>query len=382
MTNTAPTGDGYFYYHSIGQFPGKAEAMAAALSNFAAIWGRPDDAQWGPALDLKARFQALWSQLIGAPEGTVTSCESVTGALYSIIGALPAGVLKDRVFLIAGDCFPSLHFLLNGLQARFGFILRTVPIRPGEHWVRDEDVIAAWGPEVGVALLTLVSSTASSRPDHAALVAHGRAQGSVIGVDITQGAGIVPYDVNAPAIDFSVSTSLKWMCGAPGAGIIHVSPGLIGDCRPEFRGWFSQDNPFSWDLDAFDYAPDIRRFDNGTPSILAACASIPGLEWFLAQDRAALIASNRAMCARIIEGAEAMGLKLASPRDPARRGGSVMLDMGATARAAAALAALHERGIHADHRSNILRLSPGYVTTDAGVTRLLDTLAAQAGKAA
>lgn len=36
----------YFLYHSIGQYPGKAQDMAAALAAFSTVWGQPDDAQW------------------------------------------------------------------------------------------------------------------------------------------------------------------------------------------------------------------------------------------------------------------------------------------------------------------------------------------------
>lgn len=366
---------GYFLYHSIGQYPAKAEEMATALSDFARVWGRFDDAQWGHALGLKGRFLGLWRQVINAPEGSVTSCESVTAGLYSLIGALPRARLAGKRLLIAGDCFPSLHFLLSGLQARFGFTLHTVPLRPGESWVRDEDMIAAWGGDVALALLTLTTSTASHRPGLAALVAHGRTMGSLIGVDITQGVGIVPYDVTAPEVDFTISTSLKWLCGAPGAGILHVHPRLVPECQPEFCGWFSQENPFSWDLDAFRFAPDIRRFDNGTPAVLAAVASIPGLEWFLSQDRAALLAHNRALSARIIDAADGLGLPVVSPRAPAQRGGSVMLDMGDAARAAQLVGDLRAHSVHADARNRILRLSPGTITTDDGVNRLLAGLA-------
>ncbi|MCC5988167.1 MAG: aminotransferase class V-fold PLP-dependent enzyme [Pararhodobacter sp.] len=365
---------GYFLYHSIGQFEGKDQAMAAALAGFAGFWGAPDDGQWGQALALKARFLALWRQVIGAPEGSVTTCESVTAGLYAIIGALPADRLRGKRLLVAGDCFPSLHFLLSAAAARFGFTLDTVPLREGEFWVRDEDMIAAWGADVGLALLTLTTSTASHRPGLAELVAHGRAQGSLIGVDITQGAGVVPYSVDAPEVDFTISTSLKWLCGAPGAGIVHVHPRLIGECRPEFCGWFSQENPFSWDLDAFEYAPDIRRFDNGTPAVLAAAASIPGLEWYLTQAPGAIARHNLELCEQIIERADAAGLRLASPRQAERRGGSVMLQID---NAAATVDRLRAHGLFTDARGKILRLSPGWITEANAVDRLFDLLSAR-----
>lgn len=365
---------GYFLYHSIGQYPGKAQAMAQAMAEFAQVWGAPDDAQWGYALGTRARFVDRWRAIIGAPEGTVTTCENVTQGLHMLVTALPQGFLRGRRVLVAGDCFPSNHFLLTGLQDRLGFTLDTVPLRQGSPWVEDEDFAAAWGPDVGLALITWVSSTSSHRVDLGALVAHGRDMGSLIGVDITQVAGLLPFSVADPAVDFTLSTSLKWMCGTPGAGILQVAPDLTAECRPGLRGWFSQENPFSWDLDKFAYAPDIRRFDNGTPGVMAAAASLPALDWHAGQDIAAMAAHNRALTARLIAAADDIGLALATPRPEAQRGGSVMLRLADAGRAQAVLAGLRTRGLHADARGAVLRLSPGTVTTEDGTTALIAAL--------
>ncbi|MDF1609477.1 aminotransferase class V-fold PLP-dependent enzyme [Hoeflea sp. YIM 152468] len=372
---TGNDGSGYMLYHSIGQYPGKVTDMAAALSAFATCWGTPNDEQWGYALGQRQRFIDLWSQLLKAPSASLTTTENVTSALAALIMALPREDLEGRVVLVAGDCFPSLHFLLTGLADRYGFTLRTVPLRDGASWVEDEDVVAAWGPEVGLALLTWVSSTSSHRCDLTALMAHGRKQGSVIGVDITQAAGLFDYDCMAVAADFSISTSLKWMCGSPGGGILQVMPDVIARCQPGLRGWFSQDDIFSWDINAFSYAPDIRRFDNGTPSVVACVASVPALEWHAAQDWTKQLEKNRALSDMIIAAADEAGFTLASPRDPAQRGGSVMVRLSDSDQAQALLERLRAAAVFADARGPILRCSPGFMTTEAGVRRLTSALA-------
>lgn len=373
-------GSAYFLYHSIGQYAGKAADMAAGLAEFAASWGRPDDLQWPYALGIRQRYIDRWRAIIGAPEGTVTATESVTAGLSALIGALPDSALRGRRLLVAGDCFPSVHFLLAGLQASRGFTLDTVPLRQGAHWAEDEDILARWGADVGLALLTWVSSTSSHKSDLAPLVAHGRQMGSLIGVDITQGAGLLPFDVMAPEVDFTLSTSLKWMCGSPGAGMLHVAPRLIAEARPTLRGWFSQPDPFNWDFDRFSYAPDIRRFDHGTPGIMAAAASLPALDWHAGQDKAAILAHNRALAARIDAVIADLGLPFVSPRDAKARGGSVMALLPEDRPAAQVIAGLRAQGIAADARGRTLRLSPGVMTTEAGVTRLAGALAGLVGR--
>jgi selenocysteine lyase/cysteine desulfurase len=369
-------GSGYFLYHSIGLFPGKSELVAGALAQVARLWGTADDAQWPKSLEIRNQFLERWCSLIRAPAGTMTTAENVTTATYSLIGALPDHALEGRRLLIAADCFPSLHFLLAGMAERRGFELTTVLPRPGETWVRDEDFIAHWGPDVGVALLTWVTSTASRRCDLRALAAHGRAMGSVVGVDITQGVGIVPFDLHAMDTDFVVASTLKWLCGVSGAGVLQVRDALLKECHPELRGWFSQENIFSWGLDSFTYASDARRFDHGTPSILACAACLPALDWHARQDPALLGAHNRQLVDALIEGCGGLGLQLVSPKPAQERGGSVMFRLPPRANAVAAVAALRGQHVFTDVRGSTLRLSPGNLTTMAGVERLLQALRA------
>jgi selenocysteine lyase/cysteine desulfurase len=367
--------DAYFLYHSIGMYPGKAADLAGAMAEFAGVWGRSDDSQWGMVMPLRQRFIDRWRAILKAGEGTVTTCDSVTQGLHMVMDALPDRMLRGRAVLVAADCFPSNHFLLAGMARRLGFDLRTVPLRPGASAVEDEDFLAHWTKDVAVALVTWVSSTTSQRADLARLAEHGRRMGSLVGVDITQAAGLLPFDVGAPAVDFAVSTSLKWMCGTPGAGALHVSPAVIAECRPSLRGWFSQPDPFNWDITRFAYADDARRFDSGTPSCMAALASLPAMDWHAAQDQAALLAHNRALTGRILAIADALGLRVLTPRDESRRGGSVMLDLPVARPAGAVVGHLRARGVTADHRGQILRLSPGVITSADGCDRLAEALA-------
>lgn len=374
MDSQPSAGSAYFLYHSIGLFPGKAERMSAALARVAGLWGAANDEQWSRSLAIRAEFLEAWRRLIDAPAGSLTTAENVTTALHSIIGALPDKHLRGRKVLIAADCFPSLHYLLAGMAARRGFELVTVPVRSGECWVRDDDFITHWGDDVGVALLTWVTSTASHRCDLSRLIAHGRERGSLIGVDITQGVGILPFSLAAMSADFVVSSTLKWLCGIAGAGVLQMRADLLVDCRPELRGWFSQENIFSWALDAFAYAPDARRFDHGTPSILPFAACLPALEWHSQQDATALLAHNRRLIEVLLDGGSALGLELASPRRADERGGSVMFRLPAGVDPADLVATLRGLKIYVDTRGSTLRLSPGNVTTMAGVELLLRSL--------
>lgn len=365
---------GYFLSHSIGLYPGKAQEMADATAAFATVWGASDDAHWPTILSARAEFVHLWERLIGAPDGSLTSAESVTAGLHQVLCALPPERLCGRRVVVAADCFPSLHFLLAGLAPRLGFSLETVPLRDGEAWVREEDLISRLEGDVALTLVTLVTSLTGYRADLDRLLPAIRDAGSLVALDLTQGIGVVPFSVADHAPDIVVSTSLKWLCGAPGAGILHVRPDLIAECRPDLRGWFSQPDPFSWDLDGFDYAPDARRFDAGTPAPLAAIASVPGLLWQAGQGAAPLLAHAQTLGDALLNAAPSLGLMPVSSPDRARRGGSVMFRLPEGADPKSVVCGLRERGLFADARGDVLRLSPGATTELRHVERLVGRL--------
>ena len=370
LTNTKHAG--YFLYHSIGMYPGKERELAEATAEFAEIWAAPNDKQWGYVLLKRQDFIDYWRRIINVPKGSTTTCDNVTEGMHKLLRSLPDGMLRGKRVLVAADCFPSIHFLLTGLAPKMGFTLDTVPKSEGKDWVEAEDFIAHWGRDVGLALLTWVTSTASARVDLEPLVAHGREMGSMVGVDITQAAGLIPFDAMSPKVDFVVSSSLKWMCGTPGAGILYVDKALVLELEPEGRGWFSQNNPFSWDLDKFDYAPDIRRFDGGTPGSVAAIASLPALRWHSTQDHTEMAAWNRRLVDQVITRADALDLPLHSRRGADNRGGSVMLRFPNKSEAAAVVGALGVEGYSVDFRGHLLRLSPGNMTAAETIDTVFD----------
>jgi kynureninase len=375
---------GWCLYHSAGRYPGQKPAIDAALQRFTEAWFAPEDQGWAYALEARSQLLQRWATLINSPVEALFPAANVTEALARCIDALAddthgRSLLRDRVVLIAADCFPSLHFLLSGLADRYGFTLRTVAApasaQGGPCYVRDDDFIAAWDDDVALAIVTWVSSLTSKRVDLARLCAHARTRDTVVALDITQGAGIVPFDLQTYPVDIVCGSTLKWLCGVPGAAFAYAGPRLFTSERvPGLRGWFSQPDPFNWDLSRFAFAPDARRFDTGTPSVLPYIASGPGFDWVLSQSVARLRQHNLALGNAIMAIADRYAFPVLTPRDADARGGSVMLALSSPMHAQTAVRTLADHAVAADARGNTLRLSPGARTTWDGIDRLSTAL--------
>ena len=148
---------------------------------------------------------------------------------------------------------------------------------------------------------------------------------------------------------------------------------------PALTGWFAHDEPFAFDPGPTRLHAGERRFWNGTPCIPAYVAARAGFGIAAAIGAAAIRAKSLRQTARILALADEAGFRVGSPREPARRGGTVCLDVPAAPRVCAALLA---QDVLLDHRPGVgLRLAPHYYTRDDEVDEVMRRVKAEVGKA-
>lgn len=100
------------------------------------------------------------------------------------------------------------------------------------------------------------------------------------------------------------------------------------------------------------------------------------MRWRMGQDTQALVKHNRKLTLQLQAGLEDMGLSLATPADPDARGGSLMVVLPDHVVASDVVTQLAVLDIYMDNRSQTLRMSPGVLTTEAGIDRTLAALRA------
>jgi kynureninase len=180
-------------------------------------------------------------------------------------------------------------------------------------------------------------------------------------LDAYQSAGIVPLDVKALNVDFAVGGSVKWLCGGPGNGWLYVRPDLADVLEPTFVGWQAHARPFGFEPE-LDYAEGAARFLTGTPNVPALYAATAGYDLIeeIGVDR--IRENSTRQTQLLIDLLDEAGFEVGSPRDPARRGGTVTVR---TPEFEAVHKELSERQILCDFRPDAgLRLGPHYYNTD------------------
>ena len=158
--------------------------------------------------------------------------------------------------------------------------------------------------------------------DVAAITQRAHEVGAHVVLDCYQSAGIVPFSVASLGVDFAVGGSVKWLCGGPGNGWLYVRPDLIEELEPTFTGWQAHESPFAFEPE-LRYAPGVARFLTGTPNVPALYAATAGYDLVEEVGVERIRANSLLQTDLLIRLAEKAGFEVRSPRDPARRGGTV-----------------------------------------------------------
>jgi kynureninase len=162
--------------------------------------------------------------------------------------------------------------------------------------------------------------------DAEAICAHAHQVGALVLLDSFHAVGVVPVDVKRSKPDFLTGGVLKWLCGGPGGCFLYVSPSVRDQLKPALTGWQAHTRPFAFE-ETMEYTSGAFRWLNGTPVIPALYAASEGPRILRRAGVAAIREKSLRLTSRLIELADERGYTVNAPRDPARRGGTVALDV-------------------------------------------------------
>jgi kynureninase len=205
----------------------------------------------------------------------------------------------------------------------------------------------------------------------AAITRRAHEMGARVVLDCYQSAGIVPFSVASLGVDFAVGGSVKWLCGGPGNGWLYVRPDLIEELEPTFMGWQAHESPFAFEPE-LRYASGVARFLTGTPNVPALYAATAGYDLVEEVGVERIRANSLAQTDLLIRLADEAGFDVRSPRDPARRGGTVTVHVPDFEAVHKELA---ERQVLCDFRPDAgIRLGPHYYNTNEELERVIATI--------
>jgi selenocysteine lyase/cysteine desulfurase len=358
-----PTGH-YFLSHSVGLLPKTADA--ALESGFIATWrdGRADI--WDHWLAAVDDFRQALAPLIGASAADIVPQTNISSALTKILFSLAPATGRTKIVL-AEDDFPTIGFVV-AQASRIG--LEPIFLKGGSTLADPDAWTRGYADDVHLLHVTHVFSNLGLRSPVTEIVRRARERGVITVVDAAQSAGAIPVDAEGWGADFITGTSVKYLCGGPGAAWLYVSPAIAPRCAPADVGWFSHENPFEFDIGNFRYAPGAARFWGGTPSVAPYAIAKAGLAAIRKTGVAAIAARREALLDNLLS--RLPPESVASHVRAGERGASFIIR---PRKIDAARAALKEARILHDERAGGFRFSLHLYNDETDVVRLADALA-------
>ncbi len=186
----------YLINHSLGAMPAAAEAR---VLEFTRAWRERGIRSWAEGWwELPLTVGDQIGRIIGAPPGSAVMHQNVAIAEAIVLSCFrPIDPRRNRVVYEEGN-FPSVRYLY---QAQPDLEVVVVP--------DDTAIVEAIDERTLLVPITHVLFKTAAIQDVETIVARAHEYGAHVVLDAYQSAGIVPLDVTALGVDFSVGESLR-----------------------------------------------------------------------------------------------------------------------------------------------------------------------------
>ncbi len=340
-----------------------SDAVQAGLEDFIASW-HEQGSPWEIWVNRYEEARSAFARFIHASPDEVAIVTSASAGINSIASALH---FHERKKVIMGEFeFPTMgHIWLaqRGRGAAIEFVGSDGNCIPAANYEKMIDRNTLIVP------LTHVCFKNGFRSEVNAITKIAHDSGALVMLDDYQDCGTRSVDVKVMDLDFFVTGTLKYLLGPPGLAFMYVRKELIPSLAPTLSGWFAQANPFAYDPQTFELAPNARRFESGSPSVPNVYAALPGFE--LLQDVGMENVSNHieSLAQSLLRSAADLGIRAKTPVDSA--GPLVVLQSKDSTLLVRKLA---ESGIVVSNRHDGLRISFHVYNTMDDVKEVVDVL--------
>ncbi len=264
---------------------------------------------------------------LGAAAGQVFIGDSTSVLLYKLArAALAASPGRTEIVLSRQD-FPTDRYVLEGIAHDLGLSIVWLDAE-AEGGVTPAQLAGAVGPSTALVVLSHVAYRSAYIAEGAELTRIAHDAGAFILWDLSHSAGAVPVDLDAWGANLAVGCGYKYLNGGPGApAFAYVRRDLQSELRQPIQGWLGSRAPFEMG-EGYEPADGIRRFQTGTPPIVGMLAMRDMIALLDEAGTDAVRAKSEQLTAFAIELTDELlpEARLASPRDPERRGSHVTLD--------------------------------------------------------
>ncbi|HYL04635.1 MAG TPA: aminotransferase class V-fold PLP-dependent enzyme [Thermoanaerobaculia bacterium] len=363
----------YLINNSLGAMP---RGVRDELATFAREWDERGVRAWHEGWwEMSAETGDLLAPLLGVGPGQVAMHQNVSVAAAVFFSCFDYPPERNRIVYTELN-FPNVMYLAEG-ERRKGAEIVVVPSDDGIG-VPTERLLAAIDEHTRLVPVSHTLFRSAFVQDAAAIARRCREVGAVLLLDVYQSVGVLPLEIDAWDVDAAVGGSVKWLCGGPGAGFLWVRPALARELRPALTGWQADVEPFAFRTGPVRLADTPWRFLNGTPNVPALYSCRAGYRIVAGVGAKRIRERSLQLTSHLMGAAQEAGFEVRTPRDPARRAGTVSVWHEQAERLCQELL---QRDVMCDYRPRAgIRLSPHFYNTEQECDHAIATLKELAGR--
>ncbi|GAB4092324.1 kynureninase [Flaviaesturariibacter terrae] len=365
----------YFTGNSLGLQPkATRDYIGQELDDWARLGVEGHFEARNPWLSYHELFPALLAPLLGARPDEVVAMNQLTVNLHLLMATFYRPAKERYKILCEAKAFPSDQYALESQVRLHGFdpneaIVEVAP-RPGEHCLREEDIIDAinqHGPQLALVLFGGVNYYSGQVLPMKVITDVAHNVGAYAGFDLAHAAGNVPLHLHDWDVDFACWCSYKYLNSGPGS----VAGAFINErhCRntelPRMAGWWGYEKETRFQMKPqFKAIPTAEGWQLSNAPVLSMAAHRAALDLFAEAGMEALCRKSRALTGFLFHvlddintRQELRSIEVITPREEEAHGCQVSILMLQKGREV--FKALSDRGVIADWREpNVIRVAP------------------------
>jgi cysteine desulfurase / selenocysteine lyase len=199
-------------------------------------------------LSTKEQARKLIAGLLGARPEQVAFMRNTSDCLSTVANGL-AWQKGDNIVTFRGE-FPSNIYPWLRLREAFGVEVRMCEERNGR--IDFEELAGLVDQNTRLVTISQIQFASGFRMDLERLARLVRRHDALLVVDVIQGLGVVPIDVETELVDVAAGASHKWLMAPEGLGYLYLSDRARERVQPTLVGWVSVPNP-----------DDFQNFEQG-----------------------------------------------------------------------------------------------------------------------
>ncbi|MBV1874287.1 MAG: aminotransferase class V-fold PLP-dependent enzyme [Gammaproteobacteria bacterium] len=263
----------YLNHAAVGPWPLRTGKAVNAFSQENVTWGATHYLEW---MKVEKHLRAQLQTLLNVPTQEDIALVKNTSEGLSMI-AYGIDWKPGENIVITDQEFPSNRIVWESLSSK-GVQLKEVSLDSADP---EAAIISAIDSNTRLVSVSSVQYASGFRLLIDKIGQFCQQQDVLFCVDAIQSLGVIPFDVEKSKADFVVADGHKWLLGPEGLAVFYSSPKARQHMSINEFGWHMVEHPGDFDRRDWTIAKSARRFECGSPNMLAIHALSASLSLLL-----------------------------------------------------------------------------------------------------